>query len=114
MVLFCRLYVNLHGFGKITTMLFCFAVVEMAPKKVFFLSCAAIWQICVLLLSQIKKMKVMKQVDLKDILVLMVNEMEQAETMAPLAEDTKELGLMKFMLGSVAVVMGLMTAMVCF
>ncbi|MCQ2195673.1 MAG: hypothetical protein MJZ28_12090 [Paludibacteraceae bacterium] len=56
----------------------------------------------------------MKQVDLKDILVLMVNEMEQAEAMAPLAEDTKELGLMKFMLGSVAVVMGLMTAMVCF
>lgn len=39
MVLFCRLYVNLHGFGKISTMLFCFAVVEMAPKKFFFIVC---------------------------------------------------------------------------
>lgn len=53
MVLFCRLYVNLHGFGKISTMLFCFAVVEMAPQKVFFLLYATIWQMCILLLSQI-------------------------------------------------------------
>lgn len=46
MVLFCRLYVNLHGFGKISTMLFCFAVVEMAPKK-FFFYCVPLFGRCV-------------------------------------------------------------------